>query len=95
MPHSDPVNGSWMALNTLSAGERSVTMAVLIMSANTSGIVGSQLFQQQDGPLYKIGWSAILGLVSLALASSAVANVQYFWLNRRGRTIDKKRPYYP
>jgi len=71
-----------MALNTLSAGERSVTMAILIMSANTSGIVGSQLFQQQDGPLYQVGWTAILALVSLALASSAVANFQYLWLNR-------------
>ncbi|SPJ83876.1 related to nicotinamide mononucleotide permease [Fusarium torulosum] len=39
-----PLNGSWMALNAGSAGERSITMAILIMSANTSGIIGSQLF---------------------------------------------------
>lgn len=32
-----PINGSWMALNAQSAGERSMTMAILIMSANSAG----------------------------------------------------------
>ncbi|KAK3363129.1 alternative sulfate transporter [Lasiosphaeria hispida] len=78
-----PTNGSWLALNTGSAGERSITMAIFIMSANTAGIVGSQLFQQKDAPLYPTGWSAILGLVTLALVASIAANVQYYVLNRR------------
>lgn len=72
-----------MALNTNSAGERSITMAVLIMSANTSGIIGSQLFQQQDGPLYKTGWTAILSLVTFALVCSIIANIQYYIFNGR------------
>lgn len=58
-------------------------MAILIMSANTSGIIGSQLFQQKDGPLYRTGWTAILGLVSVALVASFVANVQYYLIKRR------------
>lgn len=77
-----------MALNAQTAGERSVTMAIFIMAANTSGIIGSQLFQQNDGPLYPIGWTAILALVSLSLACSVVANVQYYILNRRGGRKD-------
>jgi hypothetical protein len=83
---TDPVNGSWMALNTDTSGERSITMAVLIMSANTSGIVGSQIFQQEDRPLYRTGWSIILALATFALMMSVVANLQYRALNRRGKT---------
>ena len=78
-----PVNGSWMALNSRSSGERSITLAVFIMSANASGIVGSQLFQASDAPLYRVGWSVIVALVTLALVSSFVANIQYLVLNYR------------
>ena len=81
----DPTNGSWMALNASTAGERSLTMAVLIMSANTAGIVGSQIFQQADRPLYRTGWTVIVSLVSLALVASVFANAQYYFLNRRRR----------
>ncbi|KAJ0320058.1 hypothetical protein COL5a_009968 [Colletotrichum fioriniae] len=35
-----PVNGAWVSANAKSAGERSITMAILIMAANCSGIVG-------------------------------------------------------
>jgi hypothetical protein len=74
-----------MALNAHSAGERSITMAVFIMSANTSGIIGSQLFQQQDAPYYPVGWSVIVGLVSVSLTCAFIANFQYWFLNRRLR----------
>ncbi|KAL6241069.1 hypothetical protein RBB50_011972 [Rhinocladiella similis] len=81
-----PVNGSWMALNAHTAGERSITLAIFIMSANCSGIVGSQLFQQGDKPLYRVGWTVIVALVSLALFFTIWANVQYRLLNRRLRS---------
>lgn len=84
----DPLNGSWMALNAGSAGERSITMAILIMSANTSGIIGSQLFQEHDAPLYKTGWTAIMALASVGLVMAVIANLQYFFLN--GRRIGRK-----
>jgi len=80
-----PVNGSWMALNARSAGERSITLAIFIMSANTLGIIGSQLFQAKDAPLYRVGWTIIVALVSLAVVSAVVANVQYWVLNGRLR----------
>ncbi|EEU44840.1 uncharacterized protein NECHADRAFT_96352 [Fusarium vanettenii 77-13-4] len=79
--HWHPLNGSWMALNAGTAGERSITMAILIMSANASGIIGSQLFQQKDGPLYETGWTVIVAVVSVALVASVVANLQYYFLN--------------
>ncbi|KAK7519667.1 alternative sulfate transporter [Phyllosticta citriasiana] len=78
-----PVNGSWMALNTRSAGERSITMALFIMAANASGIIGSQLFQSSDGPNYVKGWTAIVALTSVGLFFAIWTNVQYWWLNRK------------
>ncbi|RSM15290.1 hypothetical protein CEP52_000799 [Fusarium oligoseptatum] len=78
-----PLNGSWMALNAGTAGERSITMAILIMSANASGIIGSQLFQQKDAPLYETGWAVIVAVVSVGLVASVVANLQYYFLNGR------------
>ena len=77
-----PVNGSWMALNARSSAERSITMAILIMSANSAGIIGSQLFQESDAPDYATGWTVISLLVSVALLAAIVANVQYRILNR-------------
>lgn len=78
-----PLNGSWMALNARSAGERSITMAVLIMSANAGGIIGSQYFQESDAPLYPIGWTLITSIVSVSFFAMIWANVQYWILNRR------------
>ncbi|KKA18973.1 hypothetical protein T310_7059 [Rasamsonia emersonii CBS 393.64] len=81
---TDPVNGSWMALNARTAGERSITLAIFIMAANSSGIVGSQLFQASDAPLYRVGWTTIIALASVALFFSVFAVVQYWVLNRWG-----------
>ncbi|CAH0042809.1 unnamed protein product [Clonostachys rhizophaga] len=82
-----PINGSWMALNAKSAGERSITMAILIMAANASGIVGGQIFQASDAPNYKVGWSVSVALSCIGFVSSVVANVQYWNLNR----LNKKK----
>jgi hypothetical protein len=68
------------------------------MSANTSGIIGSQLFQAKDAPLYRVGWTVIIALVSLAVVSASFANIQYFVLNsrlRRKGIEDKSALYQP
>ncbi|KAM0334504.1 hypothetical protein ACHAQA_001533 [Verticillium albo-atrum] len=77
------INGSWLALNAKTAGERSITMALHIMAANCSGIIGKQLFRSEDAPLYRTGFSAIAGLSAAALVLSILANVQYYFLNGR------------
>ncbi|KAL2132613.1 hypothetical protein VTI74DRAFT_3603 [Chaetomium olivicolor] len=88
------VNGSWLALNAKTAGERSVTMAIFIMSANIAGIIGSQIFQAEDAPLYKTGWTVITVLVSIALLMSVLANVQYWLLNRFQKRKGEEKYHY-
>ena len=58
-------------------------MAILIMSANAAGIIGSQYFQASDAPLYPIGWTAIASVVGVAFLAMIWANLQYWVLNRR------------
>jgi len=83
-----------MALNAKTAGERSITMAIFVMSANIAGIIGSQLFQAEDAPLYRKGWTAILALVSVALLMSILANVQYWLLNRAQKKEGETKYHY-
>jgi len=66
------------------------------MSANASGIIGSQLFQGSDAPYYPVGWTVIVCLVSLSLCAMMVANVQYRVLNgkiERGQLAGRKVKY--
>ena len=90
---TDPVNGSWLALNARTAGERSITMAMFIMAANCSGIVGSQLFQSSDAPYYPVAWTAIICMTSAAIVFCIIANLQYRILNRRRSQEDTGGEY--
>ncbi|KAM6525682.1 hypothetical protein FALCPG4_011220 [Fusarium falciforme] len=63
--------------------ERSVTMAIFIMAANTSGIVSGQLFQAKDAPRYQTAWTATVALSCAGVAVCTWTNFQYWWLNRR------------
>jgi len=58
-------------------------MALFVMAANCGGIIGGQLFQAGDAPHYKTGWTAIVCLLSVAIAASIFANVQYRVSNRK------------
>ncbi|ROV89499.1 hypothetical protein VSDG_08513 [Cytospora chrysosperma] len=89
-----PTNCSWVSLNAKTPEERSISMAIMIMSANLAGIIGTQLFREDDAPHYPMGWTAILILVSLALVFTVLANLQYFVLNRRLRNKEGARLYH-
>ena len=77
-----PLNGSWLAVNIRNPAERSITMALLIMTANAAGLAGAQIFQARDAPLYRTGFTVILTLASIALVFAIGSNTQYLWLNK-------------
>ncbi|KXJ87076.1 alternative sulfate transporter [Microdochium bolleyi] len=66
MPH--PLNIAWMSLACRNPEERSLAMAMIIMSANIGAIYGAQLFQEDDKPLYRRAFNVNIGLIALALA---------------------------
>lgn len=69
-------------------------MAMLIMCANIAGIVGSQLFQAQDAPLYRTGFTVIVAFLSAAVVLATLANVQYWLLNKFQKRVGKDRYQY-
>ncbi|KAH7021369.1 alternative sulfate transporter [Microdochium trichocladiopsis] len=66
MPH--PLNIAWMSLACRNPEERSLAMAMIIMSANTAAIYGAQLFQEDDKPLYRRAFAVNIGLIAIAVA---------------------------
>jgi hypothetical protein len=90
----DPVNGAWLALNAKTAGERSVTMAIFIIGANISGIIGGQIFKAEDAPMYKTAWTVNIALASGALLMAFLANAQYRLLNRFQKRVGEARYQY-
>ncbi|KAL9565610.1 hypothetical protein ACKAV7_009792 [Fusarium commune] len=78
-----PLNGSWLAVNVRNPAERSITMALVVMMANSAGIAGGQIFQEHDKPLYRTGFTVILALAATGFLFVCVANLQYFWLNKK------------
>ncbi|KAK0388596.1 hypothetical protein NLU13_4839 [Sarocladium strictum] len=90
-----PVHGSWMALNTKSSGERSITMAIFIMSANVAGLASGQIFQAEDKPLYRTAWTTVLSLSCIGVAAASWSNLQYWVLNRRAvKAGAEVKPYH-
>ncbi|KAF2136636.1 uncharacterized protein K452DRAFT_258800 [Aplosporella prunicola CBS 121167] len=93
-----PLNSSWLAINTRSPADRSIKMACIVMSANLAGIIGSQLFQQDDAPVYRTGWKLLVILNACGVFFSLVANGQYRVLNwlaeKRGEKEEERRKYY-
>lgn len=69
-------------------------MAIFIIGANISGIIGGQIFQAEDAPMYRTAWTVIISLASLALAMSVFANVQYWLLNRFQKRKGEDRYLY-
>ncbi|KAF4472984.1 hypothetical protein FALBO_121, partial [Fusarium albosuccineum] len=45
-----PVHNSWIQLNCHETGERSIALAMWVMSATTGMMIGAQYFEAEDGP---------------------------------------------
>jgi hypothetical protein len=63
-------------------------MAIHIMAANCSGLIGKQIFRSEDAPLYPKGFTLLAGLFAAAFVLSIIANLQYYFLN--GRVLARK-----
>lgn len=77
----DPLNSSWLAINARSPADRSIKMACIVMSANLAGIVGNQIFQPSDSPVYTTGRTVNVILCAVALFFCLCQNVLYRALN--------------
>ncbi|KAF7558235.1 hypothetical protein G7Z17_g192 [Cylindrodendrum hubeiense] len=60
-----PVHNSWVQLNCREAGERSIAIAIWVMSAISGLMVGTQYFRPEDTPFYQTGLRTMIIMVSL------------------------------
>ncbi|KAF3797739.1 MFS transporter prlL [Colletotrichum gloeosporioides] len=80
-PH--PLNITWMSLTCNDPEERSLAMAMIIMSANVAAIYGAQLFQADDKPLYRRAFDSNIGILAFALVLACIRYGHEFYQKRR------------
>ncbi|PVI00306.1 MFS general substrate transporter [Periconia macrospinosa] len=83
-----PVHNSWVQLNCKEPGERSVAIAMWVMSAISGLMVGTQYFRGGDAPFYRRGLRTMVCMVSVGILLAAVQWGVYVWYNRR---VEKRR----
>ncbi|KAF4917545.1 putative transporter [Colletotrichum viniferum] len=80
-PH--PLNITWMSLTCTDPEERSLAMAMIIMSANIAAIYGAQLFQADDKPLYRKAFDSNIGTLAFALVLACIRYGHEVYQKRR------------
>ncbi|UPX12155.1 uncharacterized protein EKO05_0002722 [Ascochyta rabiei] len=85
LPH--PLNIAWMSLACRDPEERSLAMAMIIMSANIAAIYRAQLFQEDDKPRYRRAFGLNSGLLAIALLLAAFRYTHELYKRRKGGKI--------
>ncbi|KAF6833982.1 inner membrane transport protein yfav [Colletotrichum musicola] len=78
-----PTHNTWLQVNCREAGERSIAIAMWVMSAISGLMVGTQYFRGDDLPFYDKGLLAMIIMVSVGMAFALLQELVYFVHNRR------------
>ncbi|KAI0461099.1 hypothetical protein LJB42_001114 [Komagataella kurtzmanii] len=77
------LNSAWLSMNIRSPRERSVALAMLIMAANIGGVCGGQILRDNDKPLYKKGFLALIIVDVFSILVLIATFSYYFYKNRK------------
>ena len=86
-PGWQPLNVTWLSLNSKTPQQRAVAYAVYIGCSNLGGTYGNQVFRASDAPLYRNAWIAC---ISLGVVWLAVIVLQTLGFKLANRTFAKK-----
>ncbi|CRL21322.1 Sucrose/H+ symporter, plant [Penicillium camemberti] len=78
-----PIHNFWVQLNCRDPRERSISIAMWVMSAISGLMVGTQYFQAGDKPYYSTGLRTMIIMVSVGIASALAQIVIYVVHNKR------------
>ena len=78
-----PVHNSWVQLNCKDPRERSIGIAMWVMSAISGLMVGTQYFRADDLPFYRKGLRTMICLVAVGIFFAVVQEVVYLRYNKR------------
>nr|XP_036579614.1 major facilitator superfamily transporter [Colletotrichum truncatum]KAF6787222.1 major facilitator superfamily transporter [Colletotrichum truncatum] len=93
-----PTHNTWVQVNCREPGERSIAIAMWVMSAISGLMVGSQFFRGGDAPFYDKGLLTMIIMVSVGMAFALLQELVYFIHNKRvaqgkHRPKDGSKPY--
>jgi MFS family permease len=78
-----PVHNSWVQLNCKEAGERSISIAMWVMSAISGLMVGTQYYRGEDAPFYSKGLRIQIIMVAIGMVFAIGQEAVYLIYNRR------------
>ncbi|KAF2824101.1 MFS general substrate transporter [Ophiobolus disseminans] len=78
-----PVHNSWVQLNCKEAGERSISIAMWVMSAISGLMVGTQYYRGDDVPFYSKGLRIQIIMVAVGMLFAIIQEVVYILHNRK------------
>ncbi|KAF7189625.1 putative transporter [Pseudocercospora fuligena] len=83
-----PVHNSWVQLNCHEARERSISIAMWVMSAISGLMVGTQYFRADDGPFYHNGLRTMIIMVMVGIVAAVLQLTIYVRANRQARRVE-------
>ncbi|KAL4965836.1 major facilitator superfamily domain-containing protein [Aspergillus stella-maris] len=88
-PYCHAILVGWTSKNSNNVGTRTVSAAVYNMSVQMGNIIGNNVFRADDAPLYKRGYSVLLGLNLLGIAMFIATKVYYIRRNEQREVVWK------
>lgn len=78
-----PVHNTWVQLNCKDPRERSISIAMWVMSAISGLMVGTQYYRADDLPFYSKGLKIQIVMVAIGMLFAIVQELVYIMYNRR------------
>ncbi|KAJ6788649.1 hypothetical protein PWT90_06957 [Aphanocladium album] len=77
------LNDAWLSINSPTSNYRSIGLAMAVMGSNIGVLVGPQMFQPADRPLYTSGFIGIMCLYASAIVITLIIMYTYIQDNKR------------